>query len=214
MSLSRGSRDFGQRARAAPSSPPYTVLTTSREPSPRTRSFVKDLCTLSAKVLRLTRGKATYKELVAFALGVGARTLAMVGEKRGNPSILRIYDLEPCLVGKSPVHLYTLFIKGVNLSRERGCGPPPSPCDRAFVVSSGEREGTGYLVESAWTRFFMAEVVTREPPEGLAIRVERSGGLFLTHFAFNGRPVGPLIKVDEARLIGKTLGELKAANSP
>jgi rRNA maturation protein Rpf1 len=65
------------------------LVTTSRKPSPRTRSFSRDI----AKALRasyLTRGKANLEQVFALVPGEEDR-LVMIKERRGNPSLIEVY---------------------------------------------------------------------------------------------------------------------------
>lgn len=96
------------------------VVSTSREPSPKTRSFLKDLTSLVPWVVRVNRGKLTFYELIEEALMEGSNTLALIGEMRGNPSILRLYDLTEFTNSSKVLHTYTIMLKGVTLSREAG----------------------------------------------------------------------------------------------
>lgn len=97
-----------------------TIVTTSREPSRRTRSFIKDIVMLAPWLIRVNRGKMTFKELVDFAVNANARTVAIVCERKANPSIIRLYDLESGMLEDAVMHSYTIFLKGISLSRERG----------------------------------------------------------------------------------------------
>jgi rRNA maturation protein Rpf1 len=65
------------------------LVTTSRKPSPRTRSFSRDI----AKALGasyLTRGKANLEQVFALVPGEEDR-LVMIKERRGNPSLIEVY---------------------------------------------------------------------------------------------------------------------------
>lgn len=182
-----------------------TLCTTSREPSPRTRSLLKDLSALSSNLLRVTRGKMTYKELLFKAFSVGAKTLAIIGEKKGNPSIIRIYDTEPLWLQREPVHVFTLFIKGVSLSRERGHGLPSRPVEYAYVVTTDSFVSDAHrTVSLALSRIFSATIVPpRAVKHGLKAFVVPKDNLFVVYFKLEDKPVGPVIKIDEARIIGR-----------
>ncbi len=62
-----------------------TVVTTSRKPSPRTRTFSRDLARAIGGVY-FTRGKANLQEV--FSLD---EKVVMVKERRGNPSLIEVY---------------------------------------------------------------------------------------------------------------------------
>jgi len=180
------------------------LLTTSREPSPRTRSLIKDLASLSANVIRANRGKMTVKELMAAAIARGAKTLAIVGEMRGNPSIIRIYDIEPLLMGLKPLHAFTVFIEGVSLSRERQHAMPDSPANSACVVSDEFVSESHRNLALSLSRFFSAPVVARRAArDPLHVYATPRGNRYIVHFKYLGKPVGPVLKVSEARIIGR-----------
>ena len=92
------------------------LITTSHKPSPRLRSFVKDLASVIPRTLKLNRGKKTLEDLLYDAIELIADRLIIVGEKKGNPGSIRVY-----LVDREEEKLRELAfysIKGVKLSRE------------------------------------------------------------------------------------------------
>ena len=92
------------------------LITTSHKPSPRLRSFVKDLASVIPRSLKLNRGKKTLEDLLYDAIELNADRLIIVGEKKGNPGSIRVY-----LVDREEEKLRELAfysIKGVKLSRE------------------------------------------------------------------------------------------------
>ncbi|NOZ58990.1 MAG: hypothetical protein GXO66_05380 [Euryarchaeota archaeon] len=65
------------------------LVTTSRKPSPRTRTFSRDF----AKALNaeyFTRGKANLERVFSLLQDEGDR-LVMIKERRGNPSLIEVY---------------------------------------------------------------------------------------------------------------------------
>ncbi|MEM1605127.1 MAG: hypothetical protein QW604_00830 [Fervidicoccaceae archaeon] len=187
-----------------PPSRSLTLLTTSREPSPRTRSLIKDISSLSANIVRLNRGKMTFKELLSRAFALGAKTLVIVGEIRGNPSIMRVYDTEPLWMNQPPIHIFTLFISGVSLSRERRHGLPEKPVSNVYVVSSDFANETHRIISLAFTRVFSATIVRpTSGKDGLRVHVIPKDNLFYVFFKMSDKFVGPVLKISEARIIGK-----------
>ncbi|OYT39812.1 MAG: hypothetical protein B6U89_03450 [Desulfurococcales archaeon ex4484_58] len=94
------------------------LITTSHKPSPRTRSFVKDLANTLPSSLRVTRGKKTLVEIGLEAYRFKTRYVFIVNEKRGNPSSIRVYGAD--YLGKMPrlKHTHTIILGGVKLTRE------------------------------------------------------------------------------------------------
>jgi len=86
------------------------LLTTSRKPSQRTRSFCKDLAR-ALEIEYFNRGKANLEYLLSLAEG-GA--LVMVSERRGNPSRIDIVEGG----GRALI----LLLESVSLKRELRSG--------------------------------------------------------------------------------------------
>lgn len=95
------------------------VLTTSRKPSQRTRTFVRDLVRVIPWSFHFTRGSCSIKELADELLSLGINRLIIIYEKRGNPSLVKFYKLENAkLIEKD----YKIRIKGITLARELNRG--------------------------------------------------------------------------------------------
>jgi U3 small nucleolar ribonucleoprotein protein IMP4 len=94
------------------------LITTSHKPSPRTRSFVKDLASILPDAIVVTRGKKTLSELAIESHRNRAKYFMVIGEKRGNPSLIRIYTIN--YTGRIPIHQHiaSIVLRGVTLSRE------------------------------------------------------------------------------------------------
>lgn len=90
------------------------IITTSHKPSPRTRTFAKELSSVLPNSIKLNRGKKTLTDLLIDALSIGANRVIVVHERKGNPSALKIYSVED---KKLKEHI-TLEITGVALWRE------------------------------------------------------------------------------------------------
>jgi len=90
------------------------IVTTSHRPSPRTRTFVKELSSVLPFSVKLNRGKKTLTDLLIDALTINANRLIVVHEKKGNPSALKVYVIED-----KKLKEYTTFkLVGVALWRE------------------------------------------------------------------------------------------------
>ena len=94
------------------------LITTSHRPSQRTRSFVKDLSQILPFSTTITRGKKTIEELVLEAYRRGHRYIMIVCEKRGNPSLIRIYQVDTTRPVPGPQQYASLILAGITLSRE------------------------------------------------------------------------------------------------
>lgn len=101
---------------------PHLLITTSRKPSQRTRSFTKDLASNLPDTVRLNRGRKTLVELSLECFRYRAKYLFIIGEKKGNPSIIRIYRLDKTIEYPVLKQIALINISSVKLSRESYSG--------------------------------------------------------------------------------------------
>jgi len=93
------------------------IVTTSHRPTQRVRSFVKDLASVLPYAVKVNRGKASLLDLYYDAMAVGAKRIVVVGAKKGNPGIVRVYaPREPPEIGLEEIAVISL--SGVKLRRE------------------------------------------------------------------------------------------------
>lgn len=185
---------------------PRLIVTTSRAPSPRTRSFIKDLVAVIPGAERLNRGHLTLEELAITAKAKGADRVVIVGERRGNPSIIRVY--EPTLGSASPLrNIVTFIVTGVSLSRELG-RPRPGKVARLLVADPGDESLDEYV--EAVIRAFGAQLLVegrRPGPGSVVAKLARSGDIVVLEFEHSGRPVGPRLKLRSPSKMIKGEGE-------
>jgi len=105
------------------------LVTTSRRPSRRTRSFAKDLSKLIFSTYKINRGKLSLKGLLAEALLHKADKILIIETFKGNPGKISLYKIcEKKHDDKKDVDmiLYAkIFLRGVVLTRDRNikfCG--------------------------------------------------------------------------------------------
>ncbi|NOZ88772.1 MAG: Brix domain containing protein [Crenarchaeota archaeon] len=177
---------------------PLIIVTTSHRPTQRVRSFVKDLVSVLPRAVRLTRGKATLRDLYYEAMGLGVRRVVVVSTWKGNPGTIRVYEpLEP--PGEGLREILSLRLAGVKLSRERPeaqrsygarvlgvVAPPPGPL--AGLADS--------LVRGFLARLVFSE---EEPGVDVAARISPGGSEYVAVIDFvctgSGRPCGPLLRL-------------------
>jgi len=93
------------------------IVTTSHRPTQRVRSFVKDLVSVLPGAEKLTRGKATLRDLYYEAAARGAQRVIVVSVWKGNPGTLHVYEpLEPPSLELRL--MLRIMLEGVRLSRE------------------------------------------------------------------------------------------------
>lgn len=88
------------------------VFTTSHRPSPRLRSFVKDLVEVFPRAVKVNRGKKSINELYVEASEMGASRVIVVEQRRGNPGVIRVYCVDEAK------QVAEFRINGVKLLRE------------------------------------------------------------------------------------------------
>ncbi len=188
------------------------LLTSSREPSRRTRSFLKDLSSIAPWIMRVNRGKMTFQELVSLSLEEGASTLLIVGERRGNPSIIRIYDLNDVNEERLPLHAYTIFLTGISLSRERGHAVQGTFTPSGIVIEAkpARREAERNLVLALYKMLGPTNITydSSEKENLLRVIVSRRRGVYTVAFRYGhqGREIGPLLRIDGVKRVGRHAG--------
>jgi U3 small nucleolar ribonucleoprotein protein IMP4 len=86
-------------------------ITSSRRPSIRTRTFIKELERVIPGSRRVVRGKKALEDLLELMIREGVSHLLIIDNVRGNPYSIRIYEAAPGL----PKLLCRIYIKGVSL---------------------------------------------------------------------------------------------------
>jgi len=171
------------------------LVTTAYSPSPRTRTFVKDLVSVLPNAEKLSRGKLSLDLLGAVAADEGAEKVIIVKEFHGNPSALEVYAVRDAeLVKEGEIRL-----RGVSLSSERG--RRVYNVRRAGVRAYGLVPGAEEVAERLAKLLGLPEIA--EPSEAseydLIMDVEPSERGFEVVFRTPGSraPVGPVLRVRE-----------------
>ncbi|HIP84273.1 MAG TPA: ribosomal biogenesis protein [Methanothermococcus okinawensis] len=162
------------------------IITTSRKPSQRTRSFVKDL----ARVLggkSLTRGKTPLKEILSKYPKV-----ILVEEYRGNPGKLKLYDVRE-------EKLILLFIS-VKLQREI--------CNKNVENREGkikmEFYGDTVTYKDLFYNFFRDfNIISQDSPFRMCFEESSKDSevLFYIQFYRGEEKIGPLIAVKDLKVL-------------
>lgn len=90
------------------------LVCTSLRPSPRTRTFCRDLVASSSIFQYYIRGKSNMLSLMSYAQMTGAHKVWLVSSRYGNPRTITFYDVSP----PAPIIIGSMIIKGVALRRE------------------------------------------------------------------------------------------------
>lgn len=83
-------------------------------PTPRIRSFCKDLASTSSILQYVTRGKMNLPALFGRAFAINASKIWLVSSRHGNPGAISFYTFEE----PKFVNIGSILIKGVSLKRE------------------------------------------------------------------------------------------------
>ncbi|MCE4624468.1 MAG: hypothetical protein F7C35_01205 [Desulfurococcales archaeon] len=170
------------------------IVTTTRRPTPRTRSLVKDLVSVIPGAVRFTRGHYSMPELAIEARALGAERVLIVASRRGNPSLVRFYKVGD----EELVNIASLSILGVTLSREWKKGTPQNiGTAKGVAVYLVRRDPTAEIVAEALVGGLGARVSAESNvPDYVVIVLSPSerGGVEAV-FTFNGRVVGPKLRL-------------------
>ena len=169
------------------------LLTTSREPSYRTRSFLKDLATTLPCILMIHRGKKTLLELALIARKYGVKYIGIVGERKGNPSILKIYNTSLLTYQKNVKPWVMLVFAGLSLSRELGIYHRPINVDSMSIDSMACISDLCYRIADIFLTIFYP-ILSNNPD--LEIVLKENDGIVKISFRTRTRKAcGRIIKV-------------------
>lgn len=169
------------------------IITTSHRPSPRTRTFIKDLSSVLPGSHRINRGHKTLIELALEAKRRGSKYVAIVTEREGNPGAINLYEVtEEASVHPALTKIATLIIKGIKLSKEN---PETS---RAYGVSKISINSSKCVSDDC---FYIADILAKifnkllEEKPDITIVLEEDKYIVLKCLNIHNRPVGPMIRV-------------------
>ena len=128
------------------------VLTTSRKPSQRTRSFIRDLVRVIPWSFHFTRGSCSLNDLANELAVLGINRLLIVHEKKGNPSLVKFYKLDK---GELMERDYRLRIKGISLSRELRRNRTVFTADSKLQVINQSQSDFGEQLYTMLSLFFI-----------------------------------------------------------
>lgn len=166
------------------------LVTSSRRPTPRIRSLVKDLAGILPGAEKFTRGHYSMRELASEALLRGASRVIIVGGRKGNPSIIRVYEVRSGGLD----NIVTFIVKGVALSRELRRPLPKEKPTGMIVETDGDPVSDEFA--DAFIEAFSARVF-EEPRQGDIVAVINVEGdnKVRVEYMFRGRLVGPRLKL-------------------
>jgi U3 small nucleolar ribonucleoprotein protein IMP4 len=69
------------------------IITSSRDASKRTRSFLNELELIIPNSLKINRGRQSFREILNISYEIGARFLLFILTYKGNPAFLELYNI-------------------------------------------------------------------------------------------------------------------------
>jgi len=90
------------------------LLTTSRRPTNRLRTFCRDITHSIPNIVRINRGKLSLETLVEKAIELNADRVIIVDRWKGGPGKIELFYVRERLIGTPPL----IYLKGVKLRRE------------------------------------------------------------------------------------------------
>ncbi|NHV60198.1 MAG: hypothetical protein HA492_02130 [Candidatus Verstraetearchaeota archaeon] len=178
----------------------HILVCTSLRPSPRTRTFCRDLAASSSTFQYIVRGKSNILSLMSYAHMSGTHRLWLVSSSHGNPKTITFYD-----VSKSPpAKIGYLVIKGVALRREIGNLYPKSTRMRPLILIPPEDNSLKDLYS-----LMKQALPSTTPSEALCtyLRIERpsdTGATLLFIESQTGLFCGPKISIGDYRWLNAT----------
>ncbi len=170
------------------------IFTTSHKPSPKLRTFIKELVATIPFSIKINRGKKTLNMLYLEALEMGAKNVVIGLERKGNPSGLVLYKVLEKPLGLRREVL--VKISGVSLWREIANAVKPYNPSSIAVLSSEE----AMEIAEALVKMFNAEPVFSEDEAkdfDVLVKIVTKKNTYLVIFEnpSTKKIVGPIIKV-------------------
>ncbi|MCD6155325.1 MAG: hypothetical protein J7J22_06135 [Candidatus Verstraetearchaeota archaeon] len=174
---------------------PRILLTTSRRPTRRTRSFLKDLAGAVPFSFKINRGKMNYDDIYLKALEVKAEKVAIVSVFKGNPGAISFYDVSPEGLIMIPPKI---IISGVKLLREIPRGRMIKVDGIKVCIENYALRNIGEALSNIFScEVFQCGLIHSLPPSISILHVGDSieNSLTLSFMNKYGLPIGPIIKV-------------------
>ncbi len=175
------------------------IITTSREPSRRTRSLVNELKIVIPNAIKFNRGKATYRDLALLTKRYNSQGVLIILEMKGNPSTLMY--LVPAEGYNALMKRYLITLKSVKLLRETRGAQMPYSVKELLLDASKVPHGLPQEVGEAITEIFKPALTSSvDDPAGsleLVITGCEDGAKVSFYCVLTGRPCGPLLTISK-----------------
>lgn len=132
------------------------LLTTSRRPTRRIRTFCKELSYNIPNLTRINRGKLSLEGLAAKALELNAEKVVIVDRWKGGPGKIELFKLENGKLQPIPPLIY---LRGVKLRREFGTMPRGRRIRSTVILASSKPSREIEKLEEALSAFFNLPII-------------------------------------------------------
>jgi len=149
--------------------PSKILLTTSRSPTPRIRTFCNDLTRVMPNMVRVNRGKMSMDEVAEKALEHGADRVVVVDRWQGEPSKIEFFHIGASGLVHVPPSLY---IAGIRLQREFA----PTRLKRFHSLVITQSLGNSLEIVDSLSKFFNLPVLPEKEASSqypVAMRVSK-----------------------------------------
>jgi len=130
------------------------LITTSRRPTRRIRTFCRDLTRVIPNTVRTNRGKMNLEEVAEKAIEENLNRILIVDRWKGGPGRIRLYKIENEKIAQIPPQIY---IRGIKLQREFRNGEKSL---KSLVISLSPNESSDVvMLADAFSDFFNIPVM-------------------------------------------------------
>lgn len=164
-----------------------TLLTSSRRPSRRTRTLMKDLELVIYGIVRFTRGHESLKSINNIANANGFKRVVIINEWKGNPGLMVAYSPSE----RGLIEIGRLRIVGVKLRRELG-RRNAGLCKE--VVSASEDDTIAYVAKLL-ADAFQLKIAERPTTDYLEVSLDEDYITIVPRKRENNAILGPLLRV-------------------
>jgi len=178
------------------------LVTTSRNPSRRTRTLIKDMTLVLPRTTRVVRGTQNTYELAEAALNAKARLLIIVSTRKGNPGKMTFFRVSEQLFKQIPLEL---LIRSVKLRYEMSPQKTSRP-DNIFILPTEGLSPRAQRLCEQLSIIFKTSLIDGSQIVGKSsnvMRIEESKNIITINFSrgANGNDMGPLIRIGKVRLL-------------
>lgn len=135
------------------------LLTTSRRPTRRIRTFCRDISHTIPNIIRINRGKLSLEGLAAKAIELNSEKVVIVDRWKGGPGKIELFKLERDKLQPTPPLIY---LRGVKLRREFGTMPRGRRIRSTAILALSKASREIMRFEEALSDFFNIPRVYRE----------------------------------------------------